>query len=215
MHILCVVGILKGVRLMNKKLGLKLVSVLMFALLTNSAHASIKGLFKDIFPSGKKIDPTSAMALLRGEFTSAGINLSIDAPLLMGKTSDGNVCSVDVKLLASINAFPDSAAVNLCVGNRSDGDLCQDSQATQNLEASFMIDPEDQTLEVRRLTTPADELDLASVFVQDQNFQIFAGQPYVPTKTVHRSIQVKTDANKKIVSIHMADESTDQTCILN
>jgi hypothetical protein len=205
MHILCVVGILKGVRLMNKKLGLKLVSVLMFALLTNSAHASIKGLFKD----------TSAMALLRGEFTSAGINLSIDAPLLMGKTSDGNVCSVDVKLLASINAFPDSAAVNLCVGNRSDGDLCQDSQATQNLEASFMIDPEDQTLEVRQLTTPADELDLASVFVQDQNFQIFAGQPYVPTKTVHRSIQVKTDANKKIVSIHMADESTDQTCILN
>jgi hypothetical protein len=196
---------LQGVRVMNKKLGLKLVPVLpvlMVALLASSAHAGVKT---------KKLDPASAMALLRSEFTNAGITLNIDTPYLMGKTSDGEVCSIDVKLLAPLRGYTDTADMNLYVGDRTAADNSQ----VQASESVFMIFPEDPTFEIRQLTTSDNELSLASVFVQPQDFKTFLGLPYIPTKTIHRSIQIMTDANKKIVSIHIADESTDQTCNLD
>ncbi len=201
---------------MNKKLGLKLVPVVMAVLVTSSTQAGMKGLFKDIFPAGKRLDPASAMALLRAEFTNAGITLNIDTPYLMGKTPDGEVCSVNVQLLVNpMKGDPDSADMNLYVGDRTARDNSKDPSYPQGPEAVFLISSDDPTFEIRQLGTSNNQLSLAAVFVQAQNFKTFAGQPYIPEETVHRSIQITTDASNKIVSIHMADESTDQTCILN
>jgi hypothetical protein len=187
-----------------KKISAKVFPVLVVAILSmSSAHAKLLGLL----PDGKKIDALTAMTELRDTFMSAGIALNIDTAPLKGTTDDGDICSVDLSLVAQLPDNANLVEMNLTIGDPSSDEK---QESVFNLTQYDSHDPTSID-DIRQLKTAKNILSLVTSQPESSDQCQDAGK--LICTSIHRRIDVTT-LDGKVAAVHVKDESSEATCHL-